>query len=203
MTTPTRERVMDAALRLFADQGYDETPVGEIERAAGLAPRAGGFYRHFASKEAVLEAVLTREVESLGSFQELQRLLPLGDRRAELALLCRWALAELDRKAFLLRVLMREGDRLPALARRAKAEWIEPSYVATAAVLARYADASGRTIDAEAAAVVALGAIAQLRIGGLIFGSPARELTDARFVDAWVGLVTALVGERDEEPGAS
>lgn len=194
-STSTRERVMDAALRLFAEHGYETTPVGEIERAAGLTPRAGGFYRHFPSKEAVLEAVLTREVESLGSYGELRRLLPLGDRRAELALLCRWALAELDRKTLLLRVLMRDGDRLPALARRAKAEWIEPSYAAVAGAVAAYAESSGRIVDAEAVSVVALGAIAQLRIGGLLFGSPARDLPDDRFVDAWVGLVVALVGE--------
>jgi AcrR family transcriptional regulator len=193
--TTTRERVMDAALRLFAEQGYDTTPVGEIERSAGLAPRAGGFYRHFASKEAVLEAVLTREVESLGSYAELQRLLPLGNRRAELALLCRWALAELDRKALLLRILMRDGDRLPALVRRAKAEWIEPSYLAVSRAVAAYAEASGRAIDAEAVSVVVLGAIAQLRIGGILFEAPARDLPDDRFVDAWVDLVVALVGD--------
>lgn len=193
---------MEAALRLFSEQGYDATPVGEIEQAAGLTPRAGGFYRHFPSKEAVLEAVLAREVESLGSLRELQRLMPLGDRRAELALLCRWSLSELDRKELLLRVLMRDGDRLPALVRRAKAEWIEPSYAATAGVLKAYADASGRTIDAEAMAVVALGAIAQLRIGGMLFGTPAQGLPDERFVDAWVDLVTALVGERGTSPDA-
>ena len=50
----TRERIITEAMRLFAERGYRGTTVGDIEQAAGLAPRAGGLYKHFASKDEVL-----------------------------------------------------------------------------------------------------------------------------------------------------
>ena len=50
-----RTRVLEAAVDLFARQGYDATSVAEVIAAAGVAK--GGFYHHFASKEALLYEV--------------------------------------------------------------------------------------------------------------------------------------------------
>ncbi|MDP9118430.1 MAG: TetR/AcrR family transcriptional regulator [Actinomycetota bacterium] len=50
--TGARARVLDAAVELFARQGYDGTSVAEVISAAGVAK--GGFYHHFVSKEALL-----------------------------------------------------------------------------------------------------------------------------------------------------
>ena len=50
-----RARVLDAAVDLFARQGYDATSVAEVVTRAGVAK--GGFYHHFASKEALLYEV--------------------------------------------------------------------------------------------------------------------------------------------------
>jgi AcrR family transcriptional regulator len=47
-----RARVLDAAVELFAQQGYDGTSVSQVITRAGVAK--GGFYHHFASKEALL-----------------------------------------------------------------------------------------------------------------------------------------------------
>lgn len=44
----TRRRILEAASRLFAAQGYEGTPIDEIMRACGLT--RGGFYAHFSSK---------------------------------------------------------------------------------------------------------------------------------------------------------
>lgn len=56
MTAPDlRTRVLDAAVELFADQGYDATSVTQVVTRAGVAK--GGFYHHFASKEALLYEV--------------------------------------------------------------------------------------------------------------------------------------------------
>ena len=50
-----RTRVLDAAVELFARQGYEATSVAQVVTAAGVAK--GGFYHHFASKEDLLYEV--------------------------------------------------------------------------------------------------------------------------------------------------
>ena len=55
MPADLRARVLDAAVDLFARQGYDGTSVAEVIARAGVAK--GGFYHHFASKEALLYEV--------------------------------------------------------------------------------------------------------------------------------------------------
>lgn len=53
--TATRDRVLNAAVELFANQGYDGTSVAQVIERAGLTK--GGFYHHFASKDALLYEV--------------------------------------------------------------------------------------------------------------------------------------------------
>jgi AcrR family transcriptional regulator len=50
-----RARVLDAAVELFAQHGYDGTSVSQVIARAGIAK--GGFYHHFPSKEALLYEV--------------------------------------------------------------------------------------------------------------------------------------------------
>ena len=48
----TRERLLDAALDLFGERGYDSVTVAEITERAGLTKRT--FFRHFSDKREVL-----------------------------------------------------------------------------------------------------------------------------------------------------
>ena len=63
MAAGTRERILDAALELFAEEGFQGTTISEVERRVGLTPGTGSFYRHFPSKEALLQAAVDSEVE--------------------------------------------------------------------------------------------------------------------------------------------
>ena len=55
--------IIDAAEHLFYSVGYDETSVSDIVKAVGVAQ--GTFYNYFASKEAVLEALVQRHVSKI------------------------------------------------------------------------------------------------------------------------------------------
>jgi AcrR family transcriptional regulator len=61
-TARTRERVLAAAAQALAAEGRAVT-LERIARLAGLG--AGTVYRHFPSKESLLEAVLTRRLDAL------------------------------------------------------------------------------------------------------------------------------------------
>ncbi len=54
----TRERIVDAALTLFRDQGFDETTMRDVASAAGVA--TGGAYYYFRSKEELVMAFYAR-----------------------------------------------------------------------------------------------------------------------------------------------
>lgn len=85
----TAARIKAAALPLFAERGFAGTSIAAIETAAGLAPRAGAFYRHFASKEALFEEIARdRITETPGEF-DFEGLRAFGDTRAELVALAR------------------------------------------------------------------------------------------------------------------
>jgi AcrR family transcriptional regulator len=51
----TRARIIDAAYQLFMQQGFHGTSMRQIVEKAGIT--MGGIYTHFASKEAIWEAV--------------------------------------------------------------------------------------------------------------------------------------------------
>ena len=59
----TRERLIEAAMELFAYQGYERTGLAQIARKAGALP--GSLYYFFPTKEDLLAATLERRKELL------------------------------------------------------------------------------------------------------------------------------------------
>lgn len=80
----TKDRIMQAALKLFVEQGYQSTSIACIETEAGLVPRAGTFYRHFGSKQELLVEIAKSYVSETPEGFGLGRLADFGDTRSEL-----------------------------------------------------------------------------------------------------------------------
>jgi AcrR family transcriptional regulator len=59
----TAERILDAAEGLFANQGYDGTSLRQIADRSHI--KEPGLYNHFASKQALYEAVLYRALNPM------------------------------------------------------------------------------------------------------------------------------------------
>jgi TetR/AcrR family transcriptional regulator, regulator of mycofactocin system len=61
----TREQIIEAAMGLFAERGYQATTIADIAAAADVAPRT--FFSYFPSKEAVVFHDIDRDLDSLAS----------------------------------------------------------------------------------------------------------------------------------------
>ena len=71
----TRDRILEAAMRLFYEQGYNATGIATILREAGV--NSGSLYHFFPSKEALLREVLETYLDML----ELMVMRPPRKRR--------------------------------------------------------------------------------------------------------------------------
>src|SRR5687767_2183148 len=71
----THERIVEAAARAIRRSGYDGTSVADIMKEAGLTH--GGFYAHFASREAMLaEAADRAGAESVEAMERIAASVP-------------------------------------------------------------------------------------------------------------------------------
>ena len=59
-TRDTRERILNAAMELFASRGYAATTVKDIAKAVGI--KDASLYNHFPSKQAIFDAIIEREL---------------------------------------------------------------------------------------------------------------------------------------------
>ena len=158
--TPTRQRILAEAVRLFAERGIKGTTVAEIEDAAGLKRGSGSLFTHFASKEAVLEAAIEELAAQTRQGQSLFDLARLGDLRAELTVFARGALMGLDANRDLVRLWLKESDNVPQLKEVVERGLNRPAATWIADYLGAKVKA-GELVehDCEAVGTIALGAI--------------------------------------------
>ncbi len=110
----TRDRILDAAARVFVEHGYAAGTTNRIAEEAGLS--IGSLYQYFPNKDAILLQLARRHVDQgrRAVAEALRAGLPgTWDERA--ALLADTALRIHDGDARLHRVLFEESPRPPAL----------------------------------------------------------------------------------------
>jgi AcrR family transcriptional regulator len=190
---PTRERILDAAVELFGRQGFRATSVGEIEEAAGLVPRRGALYKHFASKEALLEAAVERRGRAVDELEELIGT-PVGDPRDEVHVLGRIAFREIGRDQAVLRIVMREGDNFPELRDRFHERIVRRGHEQAEARLLLLAERAGASdVDVHALAAILLASVINYRVLDTLFGRPPGDLPEDRYIEAWADSALRLL----------
>lgn len=193
-TAGTRERLMDAVLRLVAERGYAAASIGAIEQEAGLAPRSGALYQHFKSKDDALRAAIDRELAAVDELGTVIQMLPLGDLRAEVTLMARWNLGSLQRRAVLAAVVRREAARLPAdLLDELYERLVATPYEHVVAWLrGRFEVAGIDPPDLYPIALVLIESISSYRFMIETFGRAPDDLDDERFIAGWVDATMAV-----------
>ena len=72
----TKDKILDEALTLFSENGYDGTSVEQIAKKVGI--KAPSLYKHFKGKEDILNAIIVNAEahyeESFGSEKQIGRL---------------------------------------------------------------------------------------------------------------------------------
>lgn len=192
MATRTRERILDAAWRLFLKQGFAGTTISQIEGAASLARGTGSFYRHFRSKEDVLQAAVDREVDRLDAVRTFgpEPEETGGDVRVALAIEFQRRLDNLRRLHPLMVLLHREREHLgPSrehLGERVIGRSLEVRSSRLASWMSR-GDIPERDADALAATVMC--ALTGFHLSREFFGSSPGSLGDEEFVSTLVDLI--------------
>jgi AcrR family transcriptional regulator len=194
-SSPTRERILDAAVELFSEQGFRGTSITQIETAAGLAPGAGGIYHHFRTKESLLEEAVARQLDRAAALRDIGRIMVgLGDLRVELTLLARYLLSEIDNERAVLRILATESRNRPDLLGRARELLLDRTYARVGAWL--QAQTGLDQARAEAVTAVGVGALLAHRLVPLLFGAASLQVADDDFIPAWVAMILCATEEK-------
>jgi AcrR family transcriptional regulator len=195
---PTRQRLLDAGVELFAAQGFHATSVGDIEAAVGLQPRRGALYKHFASKRALLDAAVRAYLDSAAT--GAAQVVALGEEgalstdpallRPLVIALGRWFLDEMDRLENLTRIVEHDGQRLGRLTTELRTRMVDLSYQSTTVLIRAVAP---DVADPEALCVILLGSLVALRRTAWTFGAPPVGIDDDRALEALADLTLAAL----------
>jgi len=193
MSRGTRDRILDASLRQFASRGVDGTNVTDIEAESGLSPGSGSFYRHFRSKEDVLDAVVDREIDQVRKRRESgppPDTAPAGDPRVTLAVEFTESLEGLERMKHLIALLGRERERMPDLAPRINEVMLEGGLRWSVERIQSRIDAGQiPSRDVEGMASVIMSALVGFHLANQFFRAVPSGVDRAHFVSALVDLV--------------
>jgi hypothetical protein len=136
----------------------------------------------------------------MDSLDERLELLPLGDLRAELTLVGRIALDDLERQGDLCRLVMKEGHRFPEIADAFREGIVERGHrIAAAWISARNDGLAEPLADPEATAQVLTDALVGYAVQHHMFGERLTTIERERVIEAWVRLAADHIGPTKEE----
>ena len=160
-----REQILQAAVRVFAAQGYEASRVGDVAREAGVA--YGLVYHYFGSKEAVLEAVFR---EAWGRLLAAVAVAEASgpDAAEQLALVVQIVLRAWRDAPDLVRLLVREITRSPHI--QDELDEIGQAFASLQRIVVRGQEAGTfrADVDARLAAWMLYGALEEVLTGWVL-----------------------------------
>ncbi len=155
----SNEELLDTALDLFLERGFERTSIDAITAAAGMAKRT--VYARYGDKTTLFKAALTRAIEEWIVPVERLRAVECDDLEQTLLGIGRILVANILSPAGLrlLRLTNAESGRMPEIGAYNVRQGTEPTSAYLADLLRRYL---GERVDAEQAA----GAFLDLVVGG-------------------------------------
>lgn len=129
----TRQKLIDAGLDLFSTIGVEGVSVSDLEKAVGLKPGTGSFYRHFTDKDALLEAVIEQEIDDAKArrARELEAISSdTEDLREALRNQFKLTLSGLRRNQKSWNLFIRLRDYSPTLFQQMRSEIVEKAHIA-------------------------------------------------------------------------
>jgi TetR/AcrR family transcriptional regulator, fatty acid metabolism regulator protein len=183
-----RRQILDAAVRVFARQGFHATRVSDIADEAGVA--YGLVYHYFKSKDEVLnELFVERWSLLLAAIEETDR--AGGPHRTRLAAVASFIIDSYRHDPELMKVIIVEVTRAANSFGQTHLPEIRRAYQSIAKIVAdgQEAGAFRRDIDPMFASMAFYGAVEQLLSGWIFDVIPT---TDADFDEAKDLLVTTI-----------
>ena len=189
-----RRRIIDAAVRVFAEKGFHTSRVSEVSAEAGVAH--GLLYHYFRSKDELLETIFRETWRAL--LDALREVEESGEpAREQLRKVAAIVLRTWTREPDLVRVLVREVTRSPHVQR-------EVGEIAQAFAAIERIVAAGQQrgelrpgLEPRLAAVVLYGALEEILTGWVLGQLPGDE-EDVRRAERAV--VEILAGGLEREP---
>lgn len=181
-----RQQILDAAVRVFAQRGYESSRVGDIAAEAGVA--YGLVYHYFESKDAVLEAVFRESWgRLLAAIAQAEQ--TAGTAPERLGLVVKIVLRSWRDDPDLVRLLVREVTRNPHI--QDELDEIGQAFASLERIIAAgQAEGTIRpSLDPQLCAWMVYGALEEILTGWVLGRLPDDADTLARAEDEVIGTV--------------
>lgn len=203
MAGDTKERIRDAALELFSENGYPGTAMSDIAKKIGLTKAA--LYKHYASKQDIFDAIVESTAAQYEQYAE-QINIHVQDAKRDFPVFTEISadtLAEKVRQIFLYslhdeaisrfrRMMTIEQFRSPELSRLYSQRYVERMVVYHAGIFRRLMEAG--KIRKESPETLAMLYVAPLiTLLGVCDREPAKEEESLKMLDDHVRLFYRMV----------
>lgn len=186
-TVERREQIVVAAMKCFADRGFEGTTTRMLARAAGVSE--GLIFRHFPTKRSLYKAIIARRIQEPPSGLMPAEAAERGDDRAVLTSIASTLVARVHRDPSFMRLMFFSALEGAPLARMFYNERVRKVRSFLASYLERRMNEGAlRVMDPIAASGAFMGMISNYVQQKHLFRVPVSPLPVDRLVASWVDL---------------